>query len=73
MGFKNHDSCLDKVADDEPIFVLRGQDLSTPGTIHDWLRRNPSLGHAKRLEAETKAHDIQVWQAQNPDRVKRAD
>lgn len=73
MGFKNHDSCLDKVAADEPIFVLRGQDLSTPAIIREWVRRNPQIGQDKRIQAETDAHDIEVWQVQNPVRVKRAD
>ena len=33
MGYKHNDLYLAKVADDEPIFVLRAQDTFAPGMI----------------------------------------
>jgi len=40
MGYKNVDSCLRKAAEDEPIFVLRGQDESSPKVILHWIAKN---------------------------------
>lgn len=36
MGYKNDDKCLAKVADDEPIFVLRAQDKLAPILVRLW-------------------------------------
>ena len=36
MGYKNNDSCLDAVSDDEPIFVLRAQDETAAGVVDAW-------------------------------------
>lgn len=40
MGYKQDDSCLDKVKSNEPIFVLRGQDLSSPKVVMHWIAKN---------------------------------
>lgn len=37
MATKNHDPCLDKCGDDEPIFVLRAQDFTAPMAVRFWL------------------------------------
>lgn len=37
-------SCLNKSADDEPIFVLRGKDPATPVTIRMWVEARLLLG-----------------------------
>jgi len=37
---KNPQSCLNKAADDEMIFVLRGKDITSPRTILDWIKTN---------------------------------
>jgi hypothetical protein len=54
MGYKNNDSCLAKVADDEPIFVLRAQDVTAPMVIEFWLEN--ALGHGAQLAPEKIAH-----------------
>jgi hypothetical protein len=40
MGYKNSDPCLGNAANDEPIFVLRGQDESSPKVILHWIAKN---------------------------------
>ena len=44
MGFKNNDRVLDKISDDEPIFVLRAQDLLAPMIIRLWAEAAQHLG-----------------------------
>ena len=44
-------SCFNKAAEDEPLFVLRAQDMTAPHVVQDWLDRNPQIGMTKRLEA----------------------
>ena len=36
MGTKRNDACLKKVGDDEPIFVLRAQDMLAPDLVRQW-------------------------------------
>lgn len=36
MGYKTTDTTLAKVAVDEPIFVLRGQDRLAPALVRAW-------------------------------------
>jgi hypothetical protein len=36
---KLNSECLQKAADDEPIFVLRGQDALAPALVREWARR----------------------------------
>jgi hypothetical protein len=73
VGYKNDDACLAKVGDDEPIFVLRAQDISMVPTIYDWLDRNPSLNDAKRTEVVEHIDRILKWQESHLDRLKSAD
>lgn len=40
MGYKKTDPCLAKAADDEPIFVLRGKDVSSPKVVLHWIAKN---------------------------------
>jgi hypothetical protein len=44
MAFKGSCSCLEKAADDEPIFVLRGQDRIAPKTVRQWAENAKALG-----------------------------
>ncbi len=44
MGFKNNDRCLKKVADDEPIFVLRAQDRLAPAIVMAWVNAALEFG-----------------------------
>ena len=64
MGYKNNDSCLAKVADDEPIFVLRAQDSLMPTTLATWigLARWYGVSAAKIQEAENLLDAVYEWQ-----------
>lgn len=54
--FKSNDRCLLKVADDEPIFVLRAQDFLAPLVVRFWITLAKMAGmNPNRLD---EAHDI---------------
>jgi hypothetical protein len=40
MGIKASDPVLAKLGDDEPIFILRAQDITSPLIVLDWIRQN---------------------------------
>lgn len=67
--------CYDKAADDEPLFVIRAADPAAADTVRDWAYRAQALGHrAEKIAGALKdADDIEVWQRENPGRVKRPD
>lgn len=74
MGFKNSDRCLDKVADDEPIFVLRAQDANAVEAIqHWWSMSRESLTDEHKNEVSDCIVRFEQWQAAHPDRVKAPD
>ena len=67
-------SCLNKAADDEPVFVLRAHDASAPDAIrawvdsvefHDYHLRGmtpvPPLLRAKLDDAEQCAQAMEAW------------
>lgn len=63
------------VPDDEPVFILRGQDKCTSQTIRqyaDCAQRvgSPSEHHSS---ARRQADAIEEWQSENPDQVKSPD
>jgi hypothetical protein len=63
MRFKSNDSCLAKVADDEPIFVLRAQDKSAPDLIRQWAASNhATLADGRFQEAHRIADAMDAWQ-----------
>jgi hypothetical protein len=44
--------CYDKAGEDEPLFVLRAQDLSSPGVVLEWIKANiETAPHAKLRDA----------------------
>lgn len=73
MGYKNDDSCLLKVDDDEPIFVLRAQDKTAPATIRYWEGRQYNLSPTRTGEVHKLIALIEEWQAAHPERVKMPD
>lgn len=74
MSLKSNDLCLPKVADDEPIFVLRAQDESAPLVIAEWLRINRTTLTPEHHDATVAAlNEMCKWQLDNPTRVKKAD
>jgi hypothetical protein len=54
-------STLNKAADDEPIFILRAQDMTAPQTVLEWMQRNPQIGEAKFAEARDCADAMRAW------------
>jgi len=61
MAYKDNCPTLKKVATDEPIFVLRAQDVSAPETILEWIRLNPALPDGKRREAFECSEAMRRW------------
>lgn len=64
MGRKGTDACLAKVSDDEPIFVLRAQDLLAPGLVRLWASQLAGLrgpAHPKVMEALNLALEMEAW------------
>lgn len=63
------------VPDDEPVFILRGQDRATPQTIMEYANNAVTVGadaeHAER--AREASSELRRWQEANPDRVKIPD
>lgn len=56
-------SCLNKAADDEPIFVLRASDLLAAGLVYGWASLAEDLGAdpQKCIRARLTARDMQNW------------
>jgi hypothetical protein len=63
MATKHTDSCLQKAADDEPIFVLRAQDMLAPGLVRQWANQAKFKGcpPEKVLEAYELADRMERW------------
>lgn len=63
MGYKNNDRCLDKVEDDEPIFVLRSKDKLSPVMVRHWADLVEKLGSApdKVHEARDLALRMEIY------------
>jgi hypothetical protein len=64
MATKHTDSCLQKAANDEPIFVLRGQDVMAPRAVLLWMADNThlfSVSPAKMDEAYEQAKRMAQW------------
>lgn len=62
----NPDSCLNKAAEDEPIFTLRATDVCAPGIIREWARqriarRRNERGDSQILEALSLADAMVAW------------
>lgn len=55
--------CLGKAADDEPVFVLRAQDMSAASCVLWWCRQASITGcpPEKIAEAERCATAMMVW------------
>jgi len=55
---------LAKVADDEPIFILRASDALAPQVILEWIRlaKRNCVSHAKIVRAKQHADALWSWQ-----------
>lgn len=68
-------SCLNRAADDEPLFVLRANDENAPAIVTEWARMyEESKGglvnmtipqRAKYNEAFEAASHMRIWAMQN--------
>lgn len=75
MGYRNedgtwHDTCLEKVHPNEPIFVLRAQDLLAPDIVEQWANMAQQLGcpRDKCEGARRTANEMRSWpNRKNPD------
>ena len=59
-------SCINRAADDEPVFVLRAKDIAAPWAIREWIKARQEFGlnnkfDAKLLEAERLALQMDEW------------
>jgi hypothetical protein len=64
-------SCINKAADDEPVFVLRAQDAIAPDVVRLWAGRAWQAGvpQAKVNEAYDLASQMQAWQREHSAKV----
>jgi hypothetical protein len=69
------DRCLAKVRDDEPIFVLRGQDLIAPVAIEYWAikAKEHNVHPDKSTTAFGDARAMREYQMAHPDKAKYPD
>ncbi len=59
---KLNNNCLEKAKDNEPIFVLRGQDKSSPKIIFAWMAQNfENLSSQRLQEAFDTAMAMKRW------------
>jgi hypothetical protein len=67
--------CYDKASADEPLFVLRAQDVTAPETVRHWARNAQTRGvnMSKVSEAFQCANDMEDWQNRNLAIVKAPD
>lgn len=50
----NPSSCLNRATDDEPLFVLRGKDVTAPDVIRDWCFRRIDAGKNQKGDEQIK-------------------
>ena len=64
-------SCYDKAHPDEPLFVLRAQDLSAPSIVRSWVlaAERGGVNMEKVREALQVAMDMEAWQAAHGKKV----
>ena len=56
------EGCLGKAKDDEPVFVLVGDDALAAGTIGFWLTRLQMIPGHNPTKAAQARHDIEQFQ-----------
>jgi hypothetical protein len=47
---KGNSDCLKNAAENEPVFVLRGQDVSAPHIIMEWINQNLNTCPIEKLQ-----------------------
>lgn len=68
----NPESCLNRAKDDEPVFLLRAQDMLAIQTVRDWANKLTQVqlslhqtASSKVNEAFEVANQMQVWASAN--------
>lgn len=62
MATKYNSPCIKKAGDDEPLFVLRSQDISSPLLILEWIKVNFETCTEEKLQAAFKtAMEMRNW------------
>lgn len=64
MATKHTDTCLQKAGDNEPIFVLRAQDITAPGLVRMWAILARERAKDQRTGAVSKALDAKLQEAE---------
>lgn len=60
------ESCLNKAADDEPIFVLRAKDRIAPKIVRTWALEAHGIHDEEKCRAASElAHDMERWRLDN--------
>lgn len=59
--------CLSKVAEDEPVFVLRAKDRLAPAAVRMWaeIAIAANVDPDKVIEAKMLAHEMEKWQLEH--------
>lgn len=71
-------TCLDKCSDDEPVFLLRGQDLTFPLVVQHWIDLVTRLAVSGCTTEKASLRSIQMgqvmfWRLRNLERVRLPD
>jgi hypothetical protein len=70
------EGCLGKARDDEPVFIIVGDDITMSYVLEDWAYRVEGMNHGptkKSREARAYATEIRAWQRANAETVKVPD
>jgi len=72
---RDAEAFLAKVADDEPIFILRAQDRIAPTAVYNWAKvaKQFDCPRAKTDEAMSCHDDMVTWQVRYHDKAKFPD
>lgn len=59
------------IPEDEPVFLLRGQDIFTPGLMLDWAKQHRLAGGDPELSrlVEDGAQEVIAWQKNNTSKM----
>lgn len=63
---------LKKLPPDEPVFILRAQDMTAPGIIEVWADNIDGINGKrtpKTVEARSFAKEMRHWQASHPSKL----
>jgi hypothetical protein len=50
MFTKQNNNCWKNAKEDEPVFVLRGQDVSSPNVVMEWINLNINTAPVEKLQ-----------------------